>query len=524
MEAIRNPKLSLSAPKSSIVWPIILITIGFLSYAAYSYVNMERETIMADWANQRCNPLVMIAASYLKPENDPQTPGDFAAGNFQFCMKQIVQDIMAIVMAPVSFVMGEQANGVKIVMDAFNSIREIIATMMKEFMSFFAPVFKKFNDITYQIGIVFQKLKSAFQKANSMLLSTVFIGLSFIQTMNNMINLTIKVVFIILDIMIALLVILFFVLWPLIPLLIIPVIVAISSLGGIRGKAAASRKGAFCFVPDTPLCLANGGTCRIDEVQIGTKLLDGSTVEGILVLEGIDTPLFDLEGIHVSGSHLVKGVHGWHSVAEDERARLVSFRVPQLYCLNTSNRIIPIQSAAGATIQFRDWEEIDADDEEGQEGWDKLVSRILGKVTDLSSNDTFCLMDPQMQIPTTAGTRALQDLRIGDAIELSYNNSTRVIGLVKGRVRGRGATGWMSSCIQKISTATYVRQTTLEPAPEELIGAHVITESGRLMAHRGGQLIELRDFTEVGLHQIAHTYSFVAQRLNRPRSKLSLPE
>jgi len=524
MEAIRNPQLNQSASRSSILWPIILITIGFLSYAAYSYVHMERATIMADWANQRCNPLVMIAASYLKPDDDPQSSSDFASGNFQFCMKQIVQDIMSIVMAPVSFVMGEQANGVKIVMDAFNSIREIIANMMKEFMSFFEPVFKKFNDITYQIGIVFQKLKSAFQKANSMLLSTVFIGLSFIQTMNNMINLTIKVVFIILDIMIALLIILFFVLWPLIPLLIIPVIVAITSLGGSRGDDAASRKGAFCFVPETPVCVEGGGTCRIDEVKIGMTLQNGSRIEGILVLEGTDTPLFDLEGIHVSGSHLVKGISGWNSVAEDERARAVPFRVHRLYCLNTSDRIIPIQTAAGATIQFRDWEEIEADDEEGQEGWDKLVSRLLGKVTDLSSNDTFCLMDPQMQIPTTAGIRALQDLRIGDRIELSYNNSSRVIGLVKGRVQGRGSTGWMSSCIQKISTATYVRQTTLEPAAEELIGYHVITESGQLMAHRGGQRIELRDFTEVGLHQIAHTYSFVARRLNRPRSKLSLPE
>jgi len=522
MEAIRNPQLNLPAPKSSILWPIILITIGFLSYTAYSYVNMERDTIMADWANQRCSPFVMIAAGYLKPDDDPQSPSDFATGNFQFCMKHLVQDIMAIVMAPVSFVMAEQANGIKIVMDAFNSIREVIANMMKQFMSFFEPVFKKFNDITYQIGIVFQKLRSSFQKANAMLLSSVFIGLSFIETMNNLINLTIKIVFIILDIMIALLVILFFVLWPLIPLLIIPVILAITSLGGSRGDGASSRKGFFCFVPETPVCLEGGGTCRIDEVQIGTKLLNGSTIEGILVLEGMETPLFDLEGIHVSGSHLVKGMDRWHSVAEDERARAVPFRVPLLYCLNTSDRIIPIQTATGTTIQFRDWEEIEADDEEGQEGWDKLVSRILGKVTDLSPNDTFCLMDPQMAIPTTAGIRPLQDLRIGDRIELSYNNSTRVIGIVKGRVQGRGDSGWMSSCIQKISTATYVRQTTLQKAEEELIGTHVITESGRLVVHQGGRTVELRDFTEVGIHQIAHTYSFVARRLNR--SKLSLPE
>ena len=100
MQAIREAGKNLEPPKSAILWPIILITIGFLSYTAYTYVNMERETIMADWPNQRCNPFVMIAASYLKPPSDPSTPMSFAADNFQFCMKTLVEGAMAAAMAP----------------------------------------------------------------------------------------------------------------------------------------------------------------------------------------------------------------------------------------------------------------------------------------------------------------------------------------------------------------------------------------------------------------------------------------
>jgi len=505
------------------LWPIILITLGFLSFTSYKYVNMGREEIMANWAESRCNPFVMAAAYYLKPDMDPQSPGDFASSNFQFCMKDIVQDIMALIMAPITFVMEEEASAVNVIMGAFNRFREIITYMMEQFMSFITPFLKKFNDITYQIGIVFQKLKSAFQKANATLFSVVFIGLSFIKTLGNVINLIIKVIFIILDIMIALLIILFFILFPLIPLLIIPVIIAIAGLGGSIGEGARGRQGKFCFVPDTPVVLENGSTCRIDELQLGQRLKGGTTVEGVLLLEGTDTPLFDIEGIHVSGSHLVQGVDGgWHLVAEDSRAKAVCFRVSRLYCLNTSDRIIPIQNAAGSAVLFRDWEEIAADDEEGMEGWDMLVSRMLGKVmTDKSEVDgTFCLMDGSITVPTTQGIKAIQDLRIGDQIELSYNNPTRVIGLVRGRVAGRGAPGWLSSCIKKISTATYVRQTTVTKAmdpTDHLIGCHVITESGKLLISNHGHIVELRDFTEVGAHQIAHTYPFVAKRLNRTK-------
>ena len=74
MEAIRNPQLR-APTNTSITWPIILITLGFLSYTSYKYVNMERETIIAHWAEQRCNPFVMAVAYYLKPDTDPQSPG-----------------------------------------------------------------------------------------------------------------------------------------------------------------------------------------------------------------------------------------------------------------------------------------------------------------------------------------------------------------------------------------------------------------------------------------------------------------
>jgi hypothetical protein len=512
MQELRETKLNLPPTKAAVLWPIVLITLGFLSFTCYKYVNMERAAIMANWPEHRCNPLIMAIAYFMKPEIDPQSPGEFAANNFKFCSTGLVQEVMRIAMTPVTFVTNQQAVATNTITKALNRVKEIIKKMMDEFMSFLDPFFKKFNDITFQVGIVFQKLKSAFQKANATLISTVFIGLSFISTMQNMINLTIKIIFIILDIMIAIIVILFFVLWPLIPFVIIPVINAISSMGGSRGGGAEERRGPFCFVPETDVVLETGETRRIDAIQLGDRLQNGVTVEGILKLDGTQTPLFVLEGIQVSGSHLVKGNKGWHSVAEDPRATPLIYRVPVLYCLNTSNQTIPLRSEKGVLL-FRDWEEIDDNDTAGQEGWNRLVAKQLGTVIPSSAPDTFCLMDPAMPVPTVQGMKPLQELRIGDEIELSYNRSTRVLGIVEGHVFGRGHPGWMSSCIQKITTATYARRTTILHSTEPLHGRHIITESGRLLVSLQGKMIELRDFTEVGVDGLAATYPFVKSRL-----------
>ena len=512
MQELRETKLNLPPAKVAVLWPIVLITLAFLSFTTYKYVNMERETIMANWPENRCNPLIMAIAYFMKPEIDPQSPGEFAANNFKFCTKGLVQEVMSIVMMPVTFVTNQQATATNAIIKTLNRVKEIIATMMAQFMSFLEPFFKKFNDITFQIGIIFQKLKSAFQKANATLISTVFIGISFITTMQNMMNLTIKIVFIILDIMIAIIIILFFILWPLIPFVIIPVINSISSLGGSRGQGAEDRRGFFCFVPETEVILETGEGRRIDAVQLGDRLQNGTTVEGILTLDGTDTPLFVLEGIRVSGSHLVKGATGWHSVAEDPRATPISYKAPLLYCLNTSDRTIPLRSEKG-TVLFRDWEEIEDNDTVGQEGWNRLVAKRLGTVMPTSAPDTFCLMDPAMQVQTVQGLKPLQELRIGDEIELSYNRSTRVLGIVEGRVFGRGHSGWMSSCIEKITTAIYARRTTILHSTEPLNGRHVITDSGRLLVSLQGKVTELRDFTEVGIDGLPATYPFVKSRL-----------
>ena len=490
---------------------------------------LDRAIIMNNWPEMRCNVFVMFAAYWLKPDDDLRTSSEFASSNFQFCTKGIVETVLKYAMAPFSAVFAIQAQITKVFITMLDSIKQIITTMYNEFLAFLQPVFIRFNAITYQIGMVMQKLRSAFNRANTALLSAVFSGIAVVKGIQNTIKFVIKVVLIICAIMLAIIIILFFILFPFIPVIITPVLVLIITVGVILGVEAEAqeKKAGFCFTGDTPVALADGSTRPISELVLGEELANGATVETVLIMEGAHTPLFVLEGVRVSGTHLVQHGSTWHSVSEDSRAKPIPERSERLYCLNTSNQIIPVLTDQGTTLLFRDWEEIDSYDTVGQRGWNKLVSSLLGGLqvdADTRAEDMSCLLDPTIPVPTPQGLKPLHAIQIGDEIELSYNRPTRVIGIVKGRVQGivKGP-HWLSGIIEKIHRPTdgsiHRRLTTLLPSTDPssassyVYGNHVITESGELVIYTQGIVRKLRDFTEVGIDRIDRTYPFVSKRL-----------
>jgi hypothetical protein len=206
-------------------------------------------------------------------------------------------------------------------------------------------------------------------------------------------------------------------------------------------------------------------------------------------------------------------------VNEDSRSVPSPGREPILYCLNTSNRHIPVRNNQGSTVLFRDWEEIDETDSKGQDAWDRVVSKILGGISDNDSEGTFCLIDGTNTVITETGIKPLNEIVLGDKLQLSYNRYTTVLGIVEGRVKGTGTQGWMSACIEKIYLSVtgkpYQRITTIKKGSDFLKGRHLITDSGEFFVNRNGIVVHIRDFTEVGADLIRLTYPLVAKSLNK---------
>jgi hypothetical protein len=498
------------------LWPILILTIGLTAWIGYSFVSLERDTVMKNWDTLRCNPLMMFAAPFVKPDADPRTESKFAGDNFSYCIKTAAQSALAVALAPFTALFGQQLSVGEMFGQIMNGLRAFIKALYDAFLSFIEPFLKRFMAVTYQAGIVTQHLRSAFQRVNAVMVSFIFIGLSAFQGLQNFIDTVINIILIICGIMLAIIIILFFILFPFIPLIITVLTLIAAVAVGSAASVAADMKGGFCFSPETQILLKSGESKPISELRVGDELDPvAGTVEGILVLEATSTPLYDLEGIHVSGTHLVQDEEGgWRSVATDRRAVRLHTTMPRLYCLNTTRRIIPVRSPVTKSVQlFRDWEEIDDDDVEGQQGWDLLIRSMLGMKAPTDPNNTFCLMSPATLLRTTRADSLvrLEEIVLGDFVEYAPNQFTRVLGLVEGRI-GCAATPsepWIAACIQW-KGGEWTRSTTLAPGESMCTGRHLITESGTFLTNQG----LVRDFTEVGYDRIHETYPFVASRLD----------
>jgi hypothetical protein len=515
------------------LWPFLVVTIGLFALVGYMVANTERAMIMQNWQQTRCTVPVLFAASFFKPDSDTRSGGQFAMDNFEFCMKSLVQDVMEVVMAPLFAIFGKHVSMAEVMTDLMNGVRKILATIYEAFLSFIDPFLKRYNATVGQINIVTQHLRLSFQRVNAVMMGMLFSGLSIIKGFQNMIDFVIKVVMIIVGIMVALIIILFFILFPFIPL-ILTVLSTIAAVAiGSVAAAASSSAGAFCFPETMQVALADGTSCNIKDVRPGQRLMGGAVVEATMMFDGKTTPLFVLDGIQVSGSHRVRhALFGWPLVKDDPRARPIAQRYDVLYCMTTSNRKIPMYSMENRkVVWFRDWEEMDADDEQGEALWNQLVLHILNG-TPISPYATEPLeehlLGPDVKVLTPGGVRRLAVIQYGDDVLSEDYTPCKVNGIVEGSVGGSVGdsvgdfvTGgaWWSGCLVRRSLAGPWERTgpgSTDLQNEQKTGRHLMTTTGSflILAPDTQKMVAVRDYTEVG-DRLPLTYSFIESRIRQ---------
>jgi hypothetical protein len=506
------------------VWPFLLVTIGLLVGVGYMIANTEKAVVMQNWPQMRCSVPILFAASFFKPSGDKRSSGEFAMDNFEFCMKSLVHEVMEIVMAPLFAIFGKHVSMAEVMSDAMNGVRKIMHTIYEAFLSFIDPFLKKYTAVAYQVGIVTQHMRMAFQRVNAMMLGMLFTGLTMIRGFMNAIDFVIKVVMIIVGIMVALIIILFFILFPFIPLIlsVLAAVVAVA-IGSVAASASASR-GAFCFPAEAHVVLENGTRRPICEIRVGDVLWNGATVEATMLFDGKGCELWELDGICVAGSHRVRhAALGWPLVEQDPRARRTSAEASLLYCLTTSDRKIPIYSPTrGVVLWFRDWEELEDGDEEMEAEWNRLVLSILNDRPASSfaqEGADVHLLGRGVRVITANGARRIVEIRLGDFVLGENLELTRVTGIVEGR-KGEGEAGteelsrWWSGCLVQ-QEGVWERVSTTPAVQEGAQGRHLLTESGTfvVIAPDTGKLTPVRDYTEVGIQRLPYTYPFVEERI-----------
>ena len=526
-------------------WPFMLIAFGLLFALGLTISTIERSSVMNNWDKRRCEFPVMASSMFFKPDWDPRSKNEFAKDNFSFCMKGYVDKFIQIVMTPINFIFSKQLNVAGTAMDMINTIRNIAQALYNTLLSFLDQYWRQFNSSVFQMSRIIQYLRMAMRRLNAMMVNMIYTGITIFRGMLNTIQFVIKVILIICGILLAIIIILIFILFPFIPMIlsvlgaIIATVIIIAMIVTAQVGAAAEAeddKGGFCFSKFTKILVKSNGKNvfkNVTEIKVGDELGGNcGKVTAVIEMSGKDVPLYNLKGIYVSGTHLVKGEDGeWKSVSQDSRASKTENQSDILYCFNTTSHNIPVfspeltsETAEKSVIVFRDWEEIADDDEKGQYTWNYLILKKLNKLSNYSKwkdglkvSSEMPLMGNNMKVKTSNGFVEISKLSMSDNVLDSNNKEQSILGMINGIIENAedGDGEWNTELYEFTGDAWIKGKSTVLGGNNSVKGKTIITESGEFIIWDSKEKKEkiVRDFTDIGHKSIHETYPFVAARL-----------
>lgn len=502
---------------------------------------LERSGVMKNWEKRRCEFPVMAAATFFKPEDDSRSSSEFAADNFTFCMKSYVQKFVEISLTPFQALFGKQMETANTAGSMINNLRQMATTMYNAFMEIIDVYFRRFMVSVFEMSRIVQYLRMSMRRLNAVMMSMLYSAMTVFRGMVNFIQTVIKVILIICGILIALLIILWFVLFPVIPIIIstlgaiIFTILAMSSVVAGSTGQALSMKDSFCFSDKTNILIKttdeNNAYVPVSSIKIGQELGNNcGKVTAVIMMNGEDIPLYNLKNIYVSGSHLVLGTDNiWKSVETDERAIKTNNTSKILYCFNTTSQKIPVISPTdNSIILFRDWEEIDDEDKEGQYLWQYFILSQLNNYKNydtwkvgLKAENEVPVISPETLVKTINGFIPISSINLNDILLDRNGIENRVLGIIDSIVSDINDTEnlneWHTELFElKPGENVWIKgNSTLKRGSGTLLGKTIITESGEYIIWDSVSKTEkiVRDFTDIGYNSIHKTYPFVSERL-----------
>lgn len=497
---------------------VLLILLGGLLSILF------RVSVFQDWDRNRCNPYVVPFSSFFKPASDPRSPSEFARDNWSFCQKEYIQNAIRLATTEVAALVDEQGGVADIVRGVVSSIANTFVAIWKMCYEAYLSVMKKMMSAASLFRNMLIQLHSLMDRIQAIVYSITMSLISMLAAYINTVQLVLIVVIIVVGILLALMIILFFLLMPISGLIMSIAATVSVVVVTVMTAVAASVVAGGCFGADTPVHMAHGIDIPISEVQIGDVLVDGGRVTAVHTFAQT-SPLYRLDGIYVTGDHLV-----WRNdgtlipVYDHERAKVSKRKEKRVWCLTTTTRRI---HCLGHT--FADWEEIDAEDTSLLHSWyEKVWHRLNSDVKEpmhfLRPTPDFLESEAGISPDTTVGRLGwfgfiewvhASEIAVGDWIlSDTHFTPTRVVGIVRqdaGEVARHLRMVGRLGDTQCVSCATWmlyehtqgwypaeILEHSLYESPEYYV--HFYTESGTYAIGHADWVI--RDASDVGMQHL----------------------
>lgn len=415
----------------------ILITVSLFILCSYCFVMINVQPIKEDWINQRCKPAIIPFAGLINaPEGTSST--DFTKENFDYCTQNIVKDITGSAVQPLTFLTNTLNKLFDEIKQALNGIREMINKIRLNIKATAQEIMGRIINITIPLQQIIIGLKDVLAKVQGTMTAGLFTLLGAYYTLKSLMGAIaqfIVTILIALAVMIACLWIVPFT-WgaaaantAVFVAISIPMALILTFMTKVL-KVQSNLKipKIKCFDKNTLLKMDDGSDKTIFDIEVGDILINNNEVTGKIKVETIGSEIYELNGIIVSNSHIIKYKDKWLPVSEHPDSKKIDcYDEPFLYCLNTTSKVIIIKDYC-----FTDWDEI------YNNAITKFNTLLCIKFNNCKQKYTFKTNDihkyfdggfiGSTPIKLKNGTiKIIQNIEVGDILE---NNET-VYGLVE---------------------------------------------------------------------------------------------
>jgi hypothetical protein len=175
--------------------PLILTTIVFLGVFASTVISLQLEDIRGNWDKRRCETMVISMAHLVPDGKDPNVdPTKFATDNFFFCMNKLVDKSMTSSLDPVTGAINAQIDLANPIAASMNYLRSNAKSLLDPLNKMVQSLWDSAKVVAIKISVTFYLIASAFQRAQALVLSTVFTGFAVFKGLLNLLALVRRIV------------------------------------------------------------------------------------------------------------------------------------------------------------------------------------------------------------------------------------------------------------------------------------------------------------------------------------------
>jgi hypothetical protein len=273
----------------------VYVNLAFMIQIVLMYYFIGLTEIKKNWQEYRCNPMYMPLSDDIKSD-------------FVYCVQNTQVNLMGYLLQPITYITSSLSSMGSEMTTNINGVRTMLSTIRTFISTIVESIFGVFMNLVIEIQRMTISIKDIVGKMIGIMVSLMYI----LDGSNKTI---------------------------------------VSMWAGPNGQMV--RALGHCFHPFTLIRLNNNKLMAIKDIKIGDVLESGNKVIAIMTVLPEEEPLYEFDGIYVTGSHYVLFDKKWIPVWKHPLAKFQS-DVSSLYysCLITDDHLIKI---GGHT--FSDWED-----------------------------------------------------------------------------------------------------------------------------------------------------------------------